>query len=77
MNKFPKDGLRIPEAAEKYGFTWSALKRAIERGRLYAFQFGITWYTTDRAIKKYLKIRKVNKIPKSYRKRKRGRGLNK
>jgi len=72
MRELPPDRLRLPEAVEKYrryGFTWDSLRKAIERKRLEGFQSGSTWYTTDRAIKKYLRSRNEDKIPKSYRKK--------
>jgi hypothetical protein len=72
MQKFPPDRLRLPEAVEKYkqyGFTWGSLRMAIDRKRLEGFQLGSTWYTTDRAIREYIKNRKVEKIPKRYRKK--------
>ncbi|HOW59104.1 MAG TPA: hypothetical protein PLO78_05195 [Candidatus Omnitrophota bacterium] len=72
MKRFPPDRLRLPEAVDRYqkhGFTWASLRRAIERKRLEGFQIGSTWYTTDQAVKKYLKSRDMDKIPKRYRKK--------
>jgi hypothetical protein len=72
MKKLPADRLTLPEAVEKYkkyGFTWHSLRKAIKRKRLEGFQSLSVWYTTDRAIKKYIKIRNVAMIPKRYRKR--------
>lgn len=72
MQELPPDRLRLPEAVEKYkkhGFTWGSLHAAMLRKRLEGFRFGRTWYTTDRAIRKYLKTRNEDKIPKRYRKK--------
>lgn len=69
MNKFPSDTLPLAFAAKKYGFTWTALHKAILRGRLEGFKDEGSWYTTDRAIKKYFKTRDDKKIPKRYRKK--------
>ncbi len=72
MRELPPDRLRLPEAAEKYhkhGFTWGSLHKALVRKRLQGFRYGSTWYTTDRAVRKYIKDRHVEKIPKRYRKK--------
>ena len=69
MNKFPSDALPLAFAAKKYGFSWAALRRAIERRRLEGFEADSSWYTTDRAMKKYLNTRNEAKIPKRYRKK--------
>ena len=72
MKKLPPDRLRLPEAVEKYkryGFTWDSLRIAMRRKRLKGFRSGTTWYTTDRAIRKYIENRDVAKIPKRYRKK--------
>ena len=69
MTKFPSDALPLAFAAKKHGFTWTALHKAIMRGRLVGFQEKGYWYTTSRAIRKYLKTRDNDKIPKSYRKK--------
>ena len=69
MNKFPPDALPLGFAAKKYGFSWHALRKAIERDRLEGFKNDGVWYTTDRAIKKYLDTRNEEKIPKRYRKK--------
>lgn len=72
MNKLPPDRLRLPEAVEKYkqyGFTYHALIMAIQRKRLAGFRSGSTWYTTDRDMKKYIKNRMVEKIPRAYKKK--------
>ncbi|MBI4388147.1 MAG: hypothetical protein HY582_03805 [Candidatus Omnitrophica bacterium] len=70
IGKLPPDRLSLLEAVAKYkGFTWDSLKRAIERKRLNAFKSCGTWYTTDRAMKKYIETRDEKKIPKTYRKK--------
>jgi len=69
MHKFPSDALPLGFAAKKYGFTWDALQKAVERGRLEGFQHDGRWYTTDKSMKKYLKTRNEKKIPKRYRNR--------
>jgi hypothetical protein len=72
MRELPPDRLRLPEAVDKYrryGFTWDSLRKAIDRKRLEAFRSGSTWYTTDRAVRKYIHNRDEAKIAKRYRKK--------
>lgn len=67
--KIPPDSLELHDAAEKYGFTWAALRRAIYRKRLKAFKMGTAWFTTRKGMSAYLKSRDTDKIPKRYRKK--------
>ncbi len=69
MNKFPADTLTLSEAAKKYGLALNSLHIYIRNGRLEGFKRGSRWYTTDRAMKKYLASRDLEKIPKRYRKK--------
>lgn len=70
MNILPKNVLTLAEAAKKYGFKPDSLRDYIHRKRLEAVKRGKTWYTTDEAVKKYLKSRDLERIPTKYRKRK-------
>ncbi len=69
MIKAPKGLLTLSEAARKYGFKAVSLRDYAQRGRLEAMKIGRDWYTTDPAMKKYLKSRDMEKIPKRYRER--------
>jgi hypothetical protein len=69
MIKLPKGLLTLSEAAEKYGFNAGTLKDYVNRDRLEAIKSGGVWYTTDRAMKKYMGSRDLERIPKRYRKR--------
>lgn len=69
MIKLPKGLLTLSEAAEKYGLTAGTLKDYVNRSRLDAVKKGSVWYTTDQAMKTYLRSRDLGKIPKRYRKR--------
>lgn len=69
MRRFPPDSIKLTAAAKKYGFNSPALRRAVERKRLEGFQEDGTWFTTHSAMRKYLKNRHEEKIPKKYRKK--------
>lgn len=69
MMRFPPDTLTLSEAAQQYGLKLNTLHIYIRKGRLEGFRRGSRWYTTDRAMKKYLRSRDKEKIPKRYRKR--------
>jgi len=69
MIRMPKGFLTLQEAAKKYGFKAATLKDYAQRGRLEATKIGRDWYTADLAMKKYLRSRDREKIPKRYRKR--------
>lgn len=68
MIKVPKDLISLADAGRKYGFKNVTLLGYAKRGRLEAVKIGWAWYTTDRAMKKYLQSRDLEKIPKRYRK---------
>ncbi|MFH0985066.1 MAG: helix-turn-helix domain-containing protein [Candidatus Omnitrophota bacterium] len=53
----PKDALAPKDAAEKFGLSWSALRKAIGRKRIAPFKYGSRWYVTARSVKKYLNSR--------------------
>ncbi|MSR77350.1 MAG: hypothetical protein EXS63_03880 [Candidatus Omnitrophica bacterium] len=67
--KIPSDVIELHEAADKYGFTWAALRTAIYRKRLKGFKMGTSWFSTRRDVAKYIETRDTNKIPHSYRKK--------
>jgi hypothetical protein len=67
--KFPAGTIELNEAAKKFGSTWGALRRAIYRKRLNGFKVGLTWFSTESEVKRYLKTRNVEKIPVRYRKK--------
>lgn len=69
IQKLPADALAPKDAAEKYGLSWSGLRTAIYRKKIQRFRYGSRWYVTDREMKKYLKNRNEQKIPKKYRKK--------
>jgi len=69
MIRLPKGLLTLSEAAKKYGFKRLSLLDYVRRKRLEAVKIGWVWCTTDRAMKKYLKSRDMEKIPKRYRKK--------
>ncbi len=69
MLKILKGFLTLPEAGKKYGFKAVSLRGYAQRGRLEATKIGRDWYTSDQAMKKYIKSREIEKIPKRYRKR--------
>lgn len=64
MVDFPKGLMRLTKAAEKYGLKASTLRDYAERGRLEAVKEGKIWYTTDKAMKDYLRSRNVKMIRK-------------
>jgi hypothetical protein len=65
--KIPPGSIELHDAAKKHGSTWRALRRAIYRKRLKGFKAGSAWFSTETEVKRYLKSRNVNKIPKRYR----------
>jgi len=67
--KFPPHSLELHEAAEKYGFSWGALRKAISRKRLKGFKVGSAWFITRDEMQHYLQNRNVEKIPKKYRRK--------
>lgn len=70
MIKIPKGLLTFTAAAKKYGFKHSiTLHDYVKRGRLEGVRIGYMWYTTDQAMRKYLRSRDKEKIPKRYRKK--------
>ncbi len=69
MIRLPKGLLTLSEAAKKYGFNSGTLKDYIHRERLEAVKKGRVWYTTDEAMKRYIRSRDVERIPKRYRKK--------
>lgn len=62
--QLPKDALAPKDAAQKYGLSWAALRKAIERGRIQRIKYGSRWYITEREIKKYLHSRYYQTSPK-------------
>jgi hypothetical protein len=70
MIRVPKGLMTFTEAARKYGFSTVTLRDYATRKRLQAVKIGWIWYTTDQAMKQYLKSRDIDKIPKKYRGRK-------
>jgi predicted site-specific integrase-resolvase len=69
MIKLPKNILSLSEAAKKYGFSRDSLKDYVRRGRLEAVLKDGRYWTTDAAIRRYMKSRDSAKIPKRYRKK--------
>ncbi len=69
MIKLPKNLLTLAEAGGKYGFSPGTLKDYVNRERLEAVKKGRVWYTTDEAMKRYIRSRDVERIPKRYRKK--------
>ena len=70
MIRVPKNLLSLTEAAKKYGFKNSiVLHNYVKNGRVQAVRMGHMWYTSDEAMRKYLKSRDLEKIPKKYRKK--------
>lgn len=67
MIKIPKGLISLADAARKYGFKNVTLLGYAKRGRLEAVKIGWAWYTTDQAMRKYLRSRDMEKIPKRYR----------
>ncbi len=67
--KIPSDVIELHEAADQYGFSWTALRRAIDRKRLKGFQMGAAWFSTHKDIKKYLDTRETKKIAHRFRKK--------
>ena len=65
----PQDALAPKDAAAKYGFTWGGLRVAISRKKITVSRFGSWRYLTDREMKRYLKTRSAQKIPKKYRRK--------
>jgi hypothetical protein len=61
--------LPLAVAAEKCGLARTSLRKYAEQGKLEAVKLGRDWFTTEKAARKYLKGRVVEKIPKRYRKR--------
>ena len=67
MIKIPKNLLSLSEAAKKYGFSRDSLKDYVRRGRLEAVLKDGRYWTTDEAMKHYIKSRDFKKIPNRYR----------
>lgn len=61
--------MSLTDAAKKYGFRTVTLRDYAQRKRLEAVKIGWIWYTTEDAMRRYLKSRDLEKIPKRYRKR--------
>ena len=60
--------LALAQAARRYGLAPDSLKKYAQKSRLEAVKLGRNWFTTDKAVRKYLKQRDVARIPKRYRK---------
>ena len=73
MIKIPKNLISLADAARKYGFKNVTLLGYAKRSRLEAVKIGWAWYTTDAAMRTYLRSRDLEKIPKRYRGRRRKR----
>ncbi len=68
VDKLPKDALAPKDAAEKYRMSWGGLRVTIRRKKIRRIRYGSRWYITDREMKRYLRTRNTQKIPKKYRK---------
>ncbi len=66
-DQLPRDALAPKDAAKKYGLSWSGLRSAIYRKTIKRVRYGSRWYITDREMKRYLRDRDEQKIPKKYR----------
>lgn len=69
LKKLPQDALAPKDAAAKYGLSWGALRFAISRKRITLARYGSRAYLTDREMKKYIKDRNDQKIPKKFRRK--------
>lgn len=61
--------MSLSEAAKKYGYRTVTLRDYAQRKRLEAVKIGWIWYTTEGAMRRYLRSRDRGKIPKRYRRR--------